>query len=141
MIAGLVLQTIFHGVVGLLSSLEGGLLFGGIFMLFYIVRAMGAGDVKLAAALGCLIGPTASFRVMFATAIAGGGLAILIMIFTGRVVETLRNTFAVVFHHSRHGFQPHPMVNLENPKAARMPYGLAFAAGTLYWSLVPVFWR
>src|ERR1019366_545276 len=92
MIAGLVLQGAFHGFKGLLSSLEGGLLFGGIFFLFYLVHAMGAGDVKLAAALGFLIGPTASFRVMFATAIAGGALAIVIMVFTGTVFKTLRNT-------------------------------------------------
>jgi prepilin peptidase CpaA len=141
MIAGIVLQGVFHGLIGILNSVEGGLLFGGIFMLFYVVRAMGAGDVKLAAALGFLVGPSASFRVMFATAIAGGLLAIVIMVFTGRVRETLGNTFAVVFHHAHHGLNPHPMVNLQNPKAARMPYGLAFAAGTLYWSLVPVFWR
>ena len=116
-------------------------MFGGIFLLFYLVRAMGAGDVKLAGALGFLIGPAASFKVMFATAIAGGALAIAIMVFTGTVLKTLRNTIWVVFHHARYGLQTHPVVNLQNPKAARMPYGLAFAAGTLYWSLVPVFWR
>ena len=49
MIAGIVLQSVFHGLTGLLSAIEGCLLFGGIFMLFYLVRAMGAGDVKLAA--------------------------------------------------------------------------------------------
>lgn len=141
MIAGMVLQSVFHGLTGLLSAIEGCFLFGGIFMLFYLVRAMGAGDVKLAGALGCLVGPSASFRVMFATAIAGGALAIIIMVFKGRVIETMRNTLGVAFHHSRHGLRPHPTVNLENPKAVRMPYGLAFAAGTLYWSLVPVLWR
>ena len=141
MIAGIALQTAFHGLLGLLASVEGGLLFGGIFLLFYVVRAMGAGDVKLAAALGFLVGPSASFRVMAATAIAGGILAIVIMVFTGRVYETLKSTLNVALFHARHGLQSHPIVNLENPKAARMPYGLAFAVGTLYWSLVPVLWR
>ena len=141
MIAGIALQTIFHHLLGFLQSIEGGLLFGGIFLLFYVVRAMGAGDVKLAAALGCLVGPSASFKVMTATAIAGGALAIVIMIFKGRVVETLRNTLHITIFHARHGLKEHPTVNLKNPKAARMPYGLAFALGTLYWSLVPVLWR
>src|SRR5437667_386601 len=54
MLAGLVLQMALHGWRGLLLSAGGGLLFGGLFILFYLVRAMGAGDVKLAAALGCL---------------------------------------------------------------------------------------
>ena len=66
MIAGLVLQTAVHGWHGLLLGLGGGALFGGCFLFFHLVRAMGAGDVKLAAALGCIIGPTASWQVMFA---------------------------------------------------------------------------
>lgn len=141
MIAGIILQTSFHRLLGLLWSIEGGLLFGGIFLIFYVVRAMGAGDVKLAAALGFLIGPAAAVKVMFATGIAGGALAIMIMLFTGRVYITLKNTLNVAFFHARHGLATHPVVNLQNPKAARMPYGLAFAVGTLYWSLVPVLWR
>ena len=56
MVAGLLLQGILHGWNGLLLSVGGGLLFGGVFLLFYLVRAMGAGDVKLAAALGSIVG-------------------------------------------------------------------------------------
>lgn len=137
MIGGILLQTIFHGYQGFLTSIEGGLLFGGIFLLFYLVRAMGAGDVKLAAALGFLVGPTTSLRIMFYTAMAGAVLAIVISLVTGRLRETLRNTLAITFFHARHGLQPHPIVNLDNPVAARMPYGLAFAVGTL----VLVLWR
>jgi prepilin peptidase CpaA len=138
MVVGLGLQTVLHGWRGLLLSLGGGLLFGGFFMVFYLVRAMGAGDVKLAAALGCLIGGAESWRVMFATAVAGGALSVVFMVATGRIVETLRNTLWVVGFHAQHGLQTHPTVNLDNPGAVRMPYGLAFAAGTLYWAL---FWR
>ncbi len=141
MIAGILLQGALFGIKGLLSSIEGGLLFGGIFFLFYVVRAMGAGDVKLAAALGFLVGISDSLRVMYATAIAGGLLAIAVMIFRGRVRETFRNLLSITTFHARHGLQPHPDVNLQNPRAARMPYGLAFALGTLYWSLSPVLWR
>ena len=141
MIAGMVLQTVLHGFKGLLSSLEGGLLFGGIFLLFYVVRAMGAGDVKMATALGLMVGIPASLRLMMATGIAGGVIALVIMVFSGRLYRTLRNTVNVVFFHARYGLKEHPEVNLGNPKAARMPYGLAFAAGTLWCSIVPVVWR
>src|SRR5712672_1486148 len=67
MIAGLVLQAAVHGWRGLLLGLVGGLLFGGVFLIFHLVRAMGAGDVKLAAALGCIIGPAVSLHVTVAT--------------------------------------------------------------------------
>jgi prepilin peptidase CpaA len=140
-IVGLVLQTAFYGWAGFVASTEGVLLFGGVFFLFYFVRAMGAGDVKLAAALGSLVGPTASFRVMFATAVAGGIIAIALMVVKGRTMETLRNTFSVAGFHAQHGLQTHPVVNLDNPTAIRMPYGVAFAAGTLYWSIFSVLGR
>jgi prepilin peptidase CpaA len=135
LVGGLLLQGALHGWRGLLLSAGGGLLFGGVFLLFYMVRAMGAGDVKLAAALGTIVGPAATLQVMILTALAGGALAILFMVMSGRVVETLRNTLWVAGFHARHGLQTHPTVNLDNPTAVRMPYGLAFAAGTLYWAV------
>jgi len=139
--AGLLLQGMLHGWRGLLLGAGGGLLFGGTFLLFYLVRAMGAGDVKLAAALGCIVGSSAVLPVMLATALAGGALAIFFMALSGRVFETLRNTLWVAGFHVQHGLQMHPVVNLDNPTALRMPYGLAFAAGTLYWSVFLQVWR
>ena len=140
MIAGLTLQTVVYGWRGLVLGVGGAVLFGGVFLLFYLVRAMGAGDVKLAAALGCIIGPAASWQVMFTTAVAGGVLAVLFMVFTGRVLHTLRSTLAVAGFHVLHGLRTHPVVNLDNPAAVRMPYGLAFAAGTLYWAIFMHSW-
>ena len=140
MVAGLVLQGILHGWKGLLLSVEGCLLFGGVFLLFYLVRAMGAGDVKLAAALGSIVGISATVPVMFATACAGAALAVCFMVLSGRVVETLRNTLWVTGFHIQHGLQVHPVVNLDNPVGGRMPYGLAFAAGTAYWALSLGWW-
>jgi prepilin peptidase CpaA len=141
MAAGLTLQAAVHGWRGLLVSLGGALLFGGCFFVFHLVRAMGAGDVKLAAALGCIVGPVASLQLMFATAMAGGALAILVMVFTGRVLRTVRSTLSVVGFHALHGLRTHPVVNLDNPAAVRLPYGLAFAAGTLYWTFFMHMWR
>lgn len=135
MVAGLILQGILYGWKGMLLGVEGGLLFGGLFMLFYMIRAMGAGDVKLAAALGSIVGISATLPVMLATVWAGAALAICFMVLSGRVVETLRNTLWVTGFHVQHGLQVHPVVNLDNPAGGRMPYGLAFAAGTAYWAL------
>src|SRR5712691_11899739 len=140
-IAGFALQSVLHGWNGLLLSAGGILLFGGVFLLFYLIRAMGAGDVKLAAAIGRIVGPSATLQVMYATALAGGALAIFFMVLSGRIVETLRNTLWVAGFHVQHGLQTHPVVNLDNPTVVRMPYGLAFAAGTLYWAVSLQSWR
>ena len=141
MLVGIAVQSALFGWNGLRSGTGGGLLFGGIFLLFYLIRAMGAGDVKLATALGCMVGFPAAFQVMYATALCGGALALIQMARSGRVGETMRNTLWVAGFHARHGLRVHPVVNLDNPSAARMPYGLAFAAGTLCWAVLSLWWR
>src|SRR5258708_11247340 len=79
MIAVLVLQTAVHGWHGLLLGLGGGALFGGCFLVFRLSLAMGAGDGKLAAALGCTIRPPASWQRMVVTAIASAELTIVVI--------------------------------------------------------------
>src|SRR6185437_13319484 len=137
---GVLMQVTFFGWKGLLSALMGGILFGGILLLFYIVHAMGAGDVKLGTALGCVVGISATANLLFATAVAGGVLAMIHMVRTRSVVQTLRNTLEVISFHAQRGLQPHPTLNLDNTESVRMPYGLAFAAGTIVWS-ISVSWR
>jgi len=134
MLVGLAVQSVRFGWHGLLASLGGGFVAGGILLLFYMIRAMGAGDVKLAAALGFMVGFQDAIQLLAATAVAGGILALVFMVVQRRVTETLRNTCSVVSFHAVAGLQEHPTMNLGNPMAARMPYGLAFIAGTLYWA-------
>ena len=99
------------------------------------------GRVPLAAALGG--GDVVGVECVGdrAQAVAGGVLAVVVMIFKGRVLKTLRSTLSVVGFHALHGLRTHPEVNLDNPTAVRLPYGLAFAAGTLYWTLFTQMWR
>ena len=131
-IAGLILRGLLFGWRGLGSAVEGFLLLGGIMFLFYVVRAMGAGDVKLIAAVGSIVGPEHGFIILLATAICGGLLAIVYALYRGRMGSTLKNLGSVVLFHAQTGLQAHPELNLDNPATLRMPYGLAIAAGTLY---------
>jgi prepilin peptidase CpaA len=139
-VLGVVLRGVLFGWEGLSGAGEGCLLAGGIMFLFYAVRAMGAGDVKLMAAIGSLVGPEQAIVVLLATAICGGVMAIVISVYRGRMGETLRNLGSVLWFHARTGLQTHPELNLDNPTALRMPYGLAIAAGTLY-ALLLILWR
>jgi prepilin peptidase CpaA len=141
MLAGLALQAVSHGWRGLLLAASAGLFWGVVFLLFYLVQAMGAGDVKLATALGCISGFADAQRLMLATAVAGGLLAVIFMVRSRRVAQTLRSTVSVMAFHVQHGLKPHPEINLHNPKTVRMPYGLAFMSGTLYWVVSSQLWR
>ena len=78
--------------------------------------------------------------VLLATAICGGVLAIGYAVYRRRMWATLRNVGSVLRFHAWAGLRAHPELNLDNPAALRMPYGLAIAAGTLYAFLV-MWWR
>jgi prepilin peptidase CpaA len=132
MAAGALLRSYFFGWHGLLTALGACLLVGGIVMVFYAVRAMGAGDLKLLAALGSIVGPHYAINILLATGIAGGGLALMYAVYHGRLRTTLTNVGSVFRFHAWAGLQAHPELNLDNPAAIRLPYGLAIAAGTLY---------
>jgi prepilin peptidase CpaA len=130
--AGLVLRTYWEGWHGLGQGGEGMLAGGGVFFLFFLTRGMGAGDVKLMAAVGAWVGAWPAALAMVYTAFAGLGLAVFYMLFYGRVGSTLANVGELVRFHLTSGVKPHPEINLEDPAAIRMPYGLAIAVGTLF---------
>ena len=139
-VLGLALRAVFFGWKGLASAVEGCFLAGGIMLVFYLVRAMGAGDVKLMAALGSIVGPQHAVVVLLATAICGGLLGIAYAIYRGRIGSTLKNVGSVLRFHAWAGLQAHPDLNLDNPAALRMPYGLAIALGMLY-AFLAIWWR
>jgi prepilin peptidase CpaA len=140
LLAGVAGRTAFLGWHGLSSSVLGLLLAGGIFFVLYAVRATGAGDVKLMAALGAIVGAPRALEIVLAAAVAGGVLAVFVMVYRRKVLDTLRNMAGVVGHHARFGLEPHPDINLLNPATIRLPYGLAIAAGTCF-AFVSLLWR
>ncbi len=131
-VAGLVLRACLFGWRGMGDGLVAGFASAGVFFLFFLVRAMGGGDVKLMAAVGCLAGVRNALSIMLASAIAGGILAVGYMISYRRGLRTLRNLGALIRYHLLFGLRPHPEINVENPEGIRIPYAVAIAAGTFY---------
>lgn len=119
----------WHGVG---SAIAGGLVGGGAFLVFFLIHAMGAGDVKLITAVGCFVGPGLALDIVIASAIAGGIFAIVYALWQGRFRTMLVNVVDLVRFHATVGAEVHPSLNLSNPQAARLPYGVAIAAGALY---------
>jgi prepilin peptidase CpaA len=105
------------------------------------MRTMGGGDVKLMAAIGSLAGSHRVVGILLASAIAGGVMAVVVMISDHRVVRTLRRVGSVVAFHVLHGLRPHPEINLSDKTALRLPYGAAIACGTAYVFIAATFWR
>jgi len=140
-LVGIALRTAVLGWRGLATALAGGALAGGLFFLLYLVRGMGAGDVKLMAAVGCLTGVPAVFHIMLACALAGGIMALAVALYRSSAVRTLRNVWELLRFHAAHGPQVHPTLNIDNPQATRLPYAIAIAAGSGYALLDALFAR
>lgn len=137
-VIALAAHLILNGWSGLASSAEAGLICGLVFFLFFLAGGMGAGDVKLMAAVGCMTGISEVAPLLILTALAGGVLAIGLALSRGRLRETLGNMGSLIVHHGAHGFAPHPQLNLSNPQTLRLPYGLAIATGTVLTFLLAV---
>lgn len=125
-------RSLLQGWHGLVSALAGGLIGGGVFLVFFLLHAMGAGDVKLITAIGCLAGPASAIQIVLATAIAGGIFAVVLSLWQGRLRAVLVNVKDLVKFHAVAGAEMHPTLNLSNPQAVRLPYGVAIATGVLY---------
>ncbi|MGZ3183280.1 MAG: A24 family peptidase [Telluria sp.] len=72
------LQLAAHGLPGLLDGLGGALVGLGLLLPLYLVRGMGAGDVKLMAAAGAFLGPALALRACLASVFAGGAAALVL---------------------------------------------------------------
>lgn len=131
-VAGLVAHTFAGGWLGLGDAALAGLIAGGVFLIFYLAGGMGAGDVKLMIAIGCLVGLPSVKLVVITTALAGAVLALVISVRHGRLRETLLNVIAVLQHHSLCGLEPHPDLNLSRDKTLRLPFAVPAAAGCLF---------
>lgn len=101
--------------VGLLLMLPG-----------HVVGATGAGDVKLFAAVGTLLGPAGIGAAFVYTAIIGGALALTVAIVRGRLQNTLQETATLVVTGGAN------VARIERPSADnRFAYAPAIALGTL----------
>jgi prepilin peptidase CpaA len=113
-------------------SVPAGMATGFALMLpLYMVRAMGAGDVKLMAMVGAFIGAGPVLWATLCTLIAGGLLSIVYMLGRGVATQTLSNVRALLFDWtvrvgSGQGIRVSPLENT----AVRLPYALAIALGT-----------
>jgi len=133
LVVGLGLNTWLLGVgtQGLLAALLGMLLGLLIFLPFYALGGMGAGDVKLMAMVGAFIDPMHAFLAAGLSLAAGSlmGLGILMARRgTGCMVHRYASTFQCLAVTGQWSYIP---PTADEPAAARFPYALAIALGTL----------
>jgi len=118
-----------------------GLAFAVYFPL-YLLRGMGAGDVKLMAAVGALMGPANWFAIFILSNVLGGIAAVLILLSKGRLWGTFRNVGYMLNEllHFRPPYMRREELDLKSPKATTMPHGVAIAMGSISFLVAAWIW-
>ncbi len=133
--SGIVLGLALHLVLGGFGqvgwSFLAGLIAGSVFLVFFLAGGMGAGDVKLITAIGCIVGIGSIRDVLLASVLIGSVFAIALAVKHGKLRETLRNVIALVVHHSENGLTAHPELNVTRTETLRLPYAVPIAFGCL----------
>ena len=118
------------GAVGALNGLYGALAGLAMFLPLYVLRTLGAGDVKLLSMLGVWFGPHPMIGVALLTFVCGGVLALGVALVTRSLRQVIENvpfmltdTLVRVVASGR-GAAPTPVKT-----TGRLPYAIAIAAG------------
>jgi prepilin peptidase CpaA len=123
---------ITSGIDGFLFSGKGFLVGLGLLIIPYILGGMGAGDVKLMAAIGALMGTSFVFYSFIYTALIGGVIGLFLIIKTRGFMNSIKDfsyKFTnIVFFKSNLGSMIIPS-NTKN--SISFPYGVAIVLGTL----------
>jgi prepilin peptidase CpaA len=121
MAAGLVLNALRDGPSGLLWAMAGLLLAAALFLIPVALGGMGAGDLKLVAALGALGGPGYAFWCVAFACLAGGVFAFAVLVARRRFFEVAGGMALAAYTR-----QP-----LQADSGIRLPYALPIAVGAV----------
>ncbi len=144
MLWGLCFYTFTGKFEGFLFSLFGLLLGIGLFLIPFMMGGMGGGDVKLLGAIGALKGVEFIFTATLYTALCGGVIAVIYLIFKGQFLVTLKKVIGIAVKpflfllsiKFKNPFLNNLSLLLSSPQQDKnaplsFPYGVAIGLGTV----------
>ena len=138
LVLGVGLNTTLYAVAGMqFAGLTRALLGMGLALLIYVplyaLRAMGAGDAKLMAAVGSIVGPGNWIGLFVVTALIGGLVAVVVLLFASRIRKTFWNLGWIINEvlHFRAPYHSSEELDVRSAKAMRMPHGAVIALGAI----------
>lgn len=134
-VAAVVFGAVTGGWNGLGWSLAGWAVGCAVFLPWFLLGGMGAGDVKLLAALGAWTGPSTAVWMALYAGIAGGVFAVIVSLWRGYLGEMFRNIWSLLMFWRIVGIQPHPEITLRTGRGPRLPYAFPITVGavTVLW--------
>jgi prepilin peptidase CpaA len=133
-LVGVSVNVLANGWAGLKTSLFGAGLGLLLLLPFVFLRSLGAGDWKLAGALGAFVGWEGLVDLLMGSVFVAGIMALGLVIYKRRFKETMRNIgrlLGSMFTLRKPGAE----VSLDNPHSLKVPYGVALALTTLLFSI------
>ena len=97
----------------------------------YALGGLGAGDVKLMAAIGACLGPAGAVWASLYAAIAGGALGAAVAVAQRCVRQTFSNIYLLLMHWRVAGFAPHAQLTLATATSPRLAYAVPMSVGTV----------
>ena len=137
-IAGFGINVLLSGWSGLGHAAAGLGLGFGLYFPLYLLRARGAGDVKLLAAVGTITGPGNCFWIFLLTAVLGGVIAVLFLALKGRVQKTFFNMAWILrdLMNLKAPYQSSAELDVNSSKGMRLPHGALIAVGAIAFLVV-----
>jgi prepilin peptidase CpaA len=126
---------VLSGWSGLKTSLLGALVGLALLLPFVLLRSLGAGDWKLAGALGAFTGPAALVDLLLGSVLVAGVMAVALVIYKRRTLQTIRNIGHILVSLVRFRL-PGRQVSLDNPESLKVPYGVALALTVVLYGIL-----
>lgn len=129
----LLARVYFQGWLGLGIALCGAVVAPGVLLLMHMGRGLGMGDLKLAAAVGAFLGPKLALVSMIAAMVAGGILAIALLMRRGQLMAEFFSLclIGLPFVKARKSADQPAPAPAGAEAALTMPYGVAIGIGSL----------
>lgn len=137
-VVGLAWNTSSLGMSGLGRSAAGLGLGFALYFPLYLLRARGAGDVKLLAAVGAITGPANCVWVFLLTAVLGGVIAVIYLLLRGRLRHTMFNVSWIMrdLLRLKAPYQSSEELDVTTTKGMRLPHGALMAVGVAAFMLM-----
>ncbi len=131
-LAGFTAGLALDGMAGLKRAGLGFALGFGVYFAMYLLRAMGAGDVKLMAAVGSIVGPGNWFALFVFTSVLGGILALGLVIQKGRLSKTLWNVWFLLRDLARlRSPARNPELDVRSEESVKLEHAVSIALGSM----------
>jgi prepilin peptidase CpaA len=129
LISGLTLNIVSGGLNGGLNSIGGCVLAFILMFMLHVFGAMGAGDVKLFAAIGSVIGAQLVLPTFVVVVLTGGVLGLVSTVRSGVFTTTMHRVLQILV-----GLLPGwqmPKFTVPADRRLTIPYGVAITIGTI----------